>query len=89
VTACSTGRHSHQSPTESWAKQPHLQRTPSSSSRSNTRKALPENRRDFPLRLSCDALNGSQPKARLEPLLGRQRSFAFLNCFRRVRGVSP
>jgi hypothetical protein len=55
-----------------------------SNSCSNTRKALPEKRSDLPLRFSCVALKGIQPKARLEPRLGRQRSFAFLTCFRRV-----
>src|SRR5450755_4507958 len=83
-TSFSTGTHSHQSPTASWAKQPDFHVAPSRSSRSKTRKALPEKRKDLPLRFSCAALKGTQPKERLALLLTRQRSFARLACFRRV-----
>src|SRR5258708_21723946 len=80
----STDTHSHQSPTASWAKQPDFRLAPSRSSRSKTRNALPEKRKDFPLHFNCAALKGIQPKERLAPWLTRQRSFARLNCFRRV-----
>src|SRR5450631_2298033 len=80
----STGTLSHQSPTLSWEKQPAFHLIPASRSCSNTRKALPENRKDFPLRFNCAALKGIQPSARRDPRLLRQRSLVFLNCLRRV-----
>src|SRR3984957_2215059 len=79
-----TGTHSHQSPTASWAKQPDFRDLPSSSACSNTRIDLPQNRTHLPCRLICSALYGTHPRDLLGPRLVRQRSFVFLNCLRRV-----
>ena len=91
ATICSTGRQSHQSPTESWAKQPHFQRAASSNSCSNTRKALPEKRRHLPLRFSCAALKGIQPQGAPGGPVGSPAESRFLRLLspRGKFGVDP
>jgi hypothetical protein len=56
-----TGKHNHQSPTESCAKQPDFQVLSLSKPVSNTRIDLPENRSELPRRFSWTALKGTQP----------------------------
>ena len=79
-----TGIHSHQSPTASWAKQPHFHFAPSSSSCSNTLSAFPAKRRHLVLRFNCWPLNGIHPRDRFAPRLFRHRNFVFLHWLRRV-----